>query len=83
MASRRIQYEAELPDLAWFQRKLAQLGYVAPQDAELNQATRNVLIAFQTRYRPSKIDGQPDAETAALLDSPMLVRVPNTGTQRP
>ncbi|AKU24606.1 N-acetylmuramoyl-L-alanine amidase [Massilia sp. NR 4-1] len=83
VASRRIQYEAELPDLAWFQRKLAQLGYVAPQDAELNQATRNVLIAFQTRYRPSKIDGQPDAETAALLDSPMLVRVPNTGTQRP
>lgn len=72
-ASRRVQYETALPDAAWFQRKLAEIGYVVPQNGQLDQATCNVLIAFQTRYRPSKIDGEPDAETAALLDSPMRV----------
>jgi N-acetylmuramoyl-L-alanine amidase len=73
VAIRRVQYETALPDVAWFQRKLADIGYVVPQDGQLSEATRNVLIAFQTRYRPSNIDGQPDAETAALLDSPMRV----------
>jgi N-acetylmuramoyl-L-alanine amidase len=71
--AKRVQYESALPDIAWFQRKLAAVGYVVPQDGQASQETRNVLIAFQTRYRPSKIDGEPDAETAALLDSPMRV----------
>ena len=72
-AIKRVQYESALPDIAWFQRKLAAIGYVVPQDGQAGQETRNVLIAFQTRYRPAKIDGEPDAETAALLDSPMRV----------
>jgi N-acetylmuramoyl-L-alanine amidase len=72
-AVKRVQYESALPDVAWFQRKLADIGYVVPQDSQLSQETRKVLIAFQTRYRPAKIDGEPDAETAALLDSPMRV----------
>jgi N-acetylmuramoyl-L-alanine amidase len=74
-ADKRRQYASALPDIAWFQRKLATIGYVVPQDGQAGQETRNVLIAFQTRYRPSKIDGEPDAETAALLDSPMRVAV--------
>jgi len=73
VAARRVQYEAALPDVAWFQRKLAAIGYVVPQDGQLDQETRNVLIAFQTRYRPGDIRGEPDAETAALLESPMRV----------
>jgi len=28
-----------------------------------------VLVAFQTKYRPAKFDGMPDAETAAMLDT--------------
>jgi N-acetylmuramoyl-L-alanine amidase len=76
VAVKRVQYESALPDIAWFQRKLAALGYVVPQDGQASQETRNVLIAFQTRYRSSMIDGEPDAETAALLDSPMRVAVP-------
>jgi N-acetylmuramoyl-L-alanine amidase len=75
-ALKRVQYESALPDIAWFQRKLAAIGYVVSQDGQASQETRNVLIAFQTRYRPSKIDGEPDAETAALLDSPMRVTLP-------
>jgi N-acetylmuramoyl-L-alanine amidase len=72
-AAKRAQYEQALPDIDWFQRKLAAIGYVVPQDGVSSEATRNVLIAFQTKYRPSRIDGYPDAETAALLDSPMVV----------
>jgi N-acetylmuramoyl-L-alanine amidase len=78
VAQKRLQYENAVPDIAWFQQKLANVGYVVPQDGLDSKATRNVLIAFQTRYRPSNIDGVPDAETAALLDTPMVMapRIP-------
>ena len=72
-ALKQKEYETALPDIAWFQSKLAAIGYVVPRDGLLGQDTRNVLIAFQTRYRPGRIDGEPDAQTAALLDSPMRV----------
>jgi N-acetylmuramoyl-L-alanine amidase len=61
-------YLAQLPDVAWFQKRLAQFGYATPQTGELDTGTRNVLISFQMKYRPAFIDGTPDAETAALLD---------------
>ena len=38
-----------------------------PAHGELDQATRNVLAAFQMKYRPARYDGAADAETAALL----------------
>ncbi|HEY5798808.1 MAG TPA: N-acetylmuramoyl-L-alanine amidase, partial [Burkholderiaceae bacterium] len=28
----------------------------------------NVLSTFQTKYRPARFTGEPDAETAAMLD---------------
>ena len=34
---------------------------------ELDEATRNVLAAFQMKYRPDVYDGEPDAQTAAML----------------
>lgn len=61
-------YEQQLPDIAWFQRKLAEHGYAVPQNALLDNETRNVLVAFQMKYRPARFDGSPDAETAAILD---------------
>jgi N-acetylmuramoyl-L-alanine amidase len=73
-ASKRQEYAAALPDIAWFQRKLAAIGYVVPQDGVASDATRNVLVAYQTRYRPANIDGIPDADTAALLDSPLMMQ---------
>lgn len=73
VAAKRAQYDHALPGIAWFQDRLAALGYVVPRDGLASEATTNVLIAFQTRYRPSNIDGVPDAETAALLDAPMAV----------
>ncbi len=74
VAAQRAIYEAKLPDVAWFQRALATLGFKVPDSAVLDEPTRRVVAAFQMKYRPSRIDGQPDAETAALLqvlNSPM------------
>jgi N-acetylmuramoyl-L-alanine amidase len=76
VARKTREYETALPALAWFQQKLAQLGYAVAQDGVADEATRRVIVAFQTKYRPRRIDGVPDAETAALLDSPMRVKAP-------
>jgi N-acetylmuramoyl-L-alanine amidase len=65
----RPQFEQELPDVTWFQKKLATHGYAVPQTGELDTATKNVIVSFQMKYRPAIIDGTPDAETAALLDA--------------
>ena len=62
------QYQAQLPDAVWFQKKLALHGYAVPQTGQLDRETQNVLSVFQSKFRPSKFDGAPDAETAALLD---------------
>ncbi|HTN31438.1 MAG TPA: N-acetylmuramoyl-L-alanine amidase, partial [Pseudomonas sp.] len=50
-----------LPPPAWYQQRLASLGYRVPQHGELDEATRKVLAAFQMKYRPSHHDGTPDA----------------------
>jgi N-acetylmuramoyl-L-alanine amidase len=68
VAARLPGFQQQLPEVAWFQRKLAEVGYAVPQNGELDQATRNVISVFQTKYRPSLYDGTPDAETAAQLD---------------
>ncbi len=67
VAAHRARFEAQLPDVAWFQRTLRVHGFDVPQHGELDAATRNVLVAFQMRHRPARFDGLPDAETAALL----------------
>jgi N-acetylmuramoyl-L-alanine amidase len=69
LVAQRLQaFEQQLPDSAWFQRKLVQHGYVLSCNNQSDEAMRQVLVAFQMKYRPSRFDGIPDAETAALLD---------------
>jgi len=68
VAARLPGYQEQLPDIVWFQNKLAQFGYAVPRNGVLDQETRNVISVFQTKYRPSLYDGAPDAETAAILD---------------
>ncbi|MGY4814402.1 N-acetylmuramoyl-L-alanine amidase [Pseudomonas chlororaphis subsp. piscium] len=67
VARQQAFFAAQLPSIAWFQQGLARLGYETPQTGELDVATRHVLAAFQMHYRPSRFDGQPDAESAAIL----------------
>jgi len=69
-AALRPQYEQQLPALDWFRQRLAQFGYLVPLDGApglLDGATRDVLVSFQMRFRPARYDGEPDAETAAIL----------------
>lgn len=63
----KAKFSQQLPTVAWFQTQLADVGYAVPQHGTLDETTRNVLAAFQMKYRPMRFDGQPDAETAALL----------------
>jgi N-acetylmuramoyl-L-alanine amidase len=62
-------FQAQLPDVAWYQKKLATWGYGLEQSGNLDEPTRTVLSAFQMKYRPANIDGMPDVETAALLEA--------------
>ena len=61
------EFSQVLPTIAWFQAQLAAVGYKVPQHGLLDKETRNVLAAFQMKYRPTRFAGEPDAETAALL----------------
>ncbi|MHC8408829.1 N-acetylmuramoyl-L-alanine amidase [Pseudomonas sp. Hz4] len=64
----QAQFELQPPTISWFQAQLARLGYPTPQTGELDVATRHVIAAFQMHFRPSRFDGTPDAQTAALLE---------------
>ena len=68
VAARVPEFERQPPTIAWYQQRLAQHGFDVPQNGELDAATRTVLSRFQMKYRPSRFDGAPDAETAALLE---------------
>ena len=67
-ARRQPGFEAQLPDASWFQSKLAQFGYAVVPTGLFDEQTRNVVAAFQMRFRQSRFDGAADAQTAALLD---------------
>ena len=69
VARRKPMFESALPDALWFQDKLATFGYAVPLTGILDGETARVITAFQMRYRPSRFDGVPDAETAAILDA--------------
>lgn len=69
VAAARAAFEAQLPDVAWFQRALQAHGFEVPTHGQLDEPTRRVIAAFQMKYRPARFDGSPDAETAALLQA--------------
>jgi N-acetylmuramoyl-L-alanine amidase len=67
VAQRQSQMMGNVPSVSWFQQQLARLGYATPQTGELDVATRHVMAAFQMHYRPTKFDGEPDLQSAAIL----------------
>lgn len=79
VAQQRAVFEALPPSVGWFQAALAQHGFTTPQTGVLDEATRKVLAAFQMKYRPARYDGEPDAETAALLDVLLTTPLPEPG----
>lgn len=70
-AARVTQYQhllgGQTPPLAWFEMALERFGYSLAARPGQTNATRNVIAAFQMRFRPARHDGLPDAETAAIL----------------
>lgn len=67
VASQQAVFAVRLPEILWFQQQLARVGYATPQTGVLDTETRNVLAAFQMRFRPQRFDGEPDAQSAAML----------------
>lgn len=70
-AARVTQYEyllaGQTPPLAWFETSLQRFGYNTSARPSQTDALRNVIAAFQMRFRPARHDGEPDAQTAAIL----------------
>lgn len=86
VAQRAVEYATALPDVAWFQAQLDAWGFEVPRHGEFDDETRHVISAFQMKYRPSRYDGQPDAETAALLEavnSPRALLIRRQGRWQP
>lgn len=67
VAVERARFEQQVPDVAWFQQMLTRHGFAPLASGVLDEPTRRTLAAFQMRHRPTRFDGMPDAETAALL----------------
>jgi N-acetylmuramoyl-L-alanine amidase len=56
-----------VPDIGETQRLLAAIGYETPQTGALDDETRAVVAAFQRHFRPSRCDGEADADTRARV----------------
>ncbi len=51
------------------QRDLSGIGYECPHSRILDEQSKYVIQAFQCHFRPTRCDGIPDAETAAIAAS--------------
>lgn len=65
----QTKYIKNLPNVLWFQERLAEVGYLVPLTGELDEETKNVISVFQMKYRPQNFRGIPDPQTAALLEA--------------
>lgn len=57
------------PPVAEFRALLKAWGYPVGQGASWSEADQHALAAFQRRFRPARVDGQPDVESAVLLQA--------------
>lgn len=65
---KRLEHEVAPQPVSWLQERLARIGYAITRSGQLDAQTRDVLSTFQMKYRASDIAGNPDAETAALIE---------------
>jgi N-acetylmuramoyl-L-alanine amidase len=56
------------------QAGLAAFGYGVQASGVIDAQTKAALAAFQRRFRPARIDGAPDSETAALIAAAALLK---------
>lgn len=67
VAAKQAEFEAAPPDMYSVQKMLAQHGYPVEPTGVMDPQTQRVLMNFQMRYRPGNYEGQPDAESVAIL----------------
>jgi len=63
------RHVGEPRDIETVQRRLAKIGYKIEITGEPDTQTRYVVAAFQRHYRPERVDGLIDSETAGRLGS--------------
>jgi thiamine-phosphate pyrophosphorylase len=63
--------------VARLQRRLAAYGYNIAETGVYDEATAEVVAAFQRHFRPARVDGRADASTLETLDN--LVAALNNG----
>ncbi len=59
--------EGEAPPVKVVQSLLVEYGYDCPETSVADEATRLVVTAFQRHFRPERVDGTIDAETAVRI----------------
>lgn len=62
-----VQLPQDGKEILWAQLRLRDYGYACPLTGELDKETQAVVQAFQMHFRPSLIDGNPDAGTRLIL----------------
>ncbi len=55
------------PEVAEIQRALADFGYGVPVHGSYDEATAEVVTAFQRHFHPARVDGAVDSVTAAIV----------------
>ena len=63
------QQPALLWDTLSWQQNLARYGYGIAPSGEWDEQSRAVMQAFQLHFRPTTVDGEPDAECQAILSA--------------
>ncbi len=67
--ARRLDPEATDPLIGEVQGGLARFGYEIQVTGRLDEPARRVVAAFQRHFRPSRVDGLIDSETARRLEA--------------
>jgi N-acetylmuramoyl-L-alanine amidase len=63
----RLSLGANGDEVHELQRHLAGYGYGVPTTGDYDEATRDVVAAFQRHFRPARIDGEADESTRKTL----------------
>ncbi len=71
-----IQQTPPSDALSW-QKSLGRYGYSVAQSGNWDEATRQVLRAFQLHFRPTKVSGEPDTESWARLQALLEMYYPS------
>ncbi|AXE30918.1 N-acetylmuramoyl-L-alanine amidase [Chromobacterium phragmitis] len=69
---RLLAAQPRAADPVSWQRRLSAYGYDAPLTGNWDGKTRDAIAAFQMHFRQSRFDGEPDAESSAILDALLL-----------